>query len=549
MGGSRARWVALGILCSRISGLARSKAFAWFFGTGPHKDALDIALRLPNLVQNLLGDQAMSAAFIPVMSRLLGEGRREEARRFAGAILGLVALTVFGAVLIGIAAAPLIVTVFSPGLVHDAARVAEGTATVDRFPLTVAAIRIVFPMVGLLVIAAWAQGILNSHRRFFLPYVAPVAWNGAIIATLLVVTNRSGGIEAVTTSDLAARLATLDRWLTSVCAGAVVGAALQLAVQLPLVLKLLGGVRPTLDRADANVGTALRAFGPALAGRGVVQLSLYLDQILASFLAPSGISLISYAALLYSLPVSAFAMSVAASELPELSRRSADQLERVQARVTRGLRQTAFLVVPTVVGYWAFGFVIVGFLRGGAFGVDDQWLVYLVLCGYTLGLPASTISRLLQNTFFAFGDTRTPARIAAVRVLTAVSVGVTLMIPFDRVSLNELVGISSGEPLFLGALGLSIGAGVSGWVELLLLRRALVPRLPGLRLPVAYVGGQVVLAMLVAIPAAALWWSLRAAPVWCTTIAVPSTYAVAYLAVAWYKRSPELDLWLGRGGD
>ncbi len=331
----------------------------------------------------------------------------------------------------------------------------------------------------------------------------------------------------------------------------MVGAALQLAVQLPLVLRELGGVRPSLDHADTQVRVALRAFGPALAGRGVVQLSLYLDQLLASFLIAGGISGLSYAGLLYALPVSAFAMSVAASELPELSRHSVDGTDGRDAmrdRVTSGLRQTAFLVIPTVVGYLAFGYVIVGFLRGGAFDTDDQWLVYLLLCGYTLGLPATTTSRLLQNTFFALGDTKTPARAAAIRVATGAIIGVSLMLPLDRISVTAHVGPSQGPALFLGALGLSLGAGISGWVELALLRRALRRRLPGLVLPVPYVGRQAVTAVLTALPAAALWWTLRDAPSWWATVAVPGAFAITYLGVARARRSPELARWLGRRG-
>lgn len=533
--GGGARQVALGILTSRLAGLVREKLFAYFFGVGAHADVFRAALRAPNLLQNLLGEQTLSAAFIPIYSRLLGAGRSDDAGRFAGAIFGLLTAVVAVLVAAGVLLARPLVALLVPGFVGDAAAVAAGEMTVDRFELTVAAARWIFPMTGLLVLSAWALGVLNSHRRFFLPYFAPVLWNAAIVGGLLI----------------AIPWGARDRWLMAACIGALVGGALQFGVQLPLVLQLVPRFRPSLSLRMLEVRESLRALGPALAGRGAVQLSLYLDQLLASLLAAGAVGAIGWAGLIAGLPLAVFGSSVAAAELPELAREdSAAGRGAMARRIDRGVRQSAFVLLPATIGFFIFGLLVVGLLlEGGQFGREDAWLVTAVLWGYTLGLPASTLSRLLQNTFYALGDTRTPARVAFVRVLGSAALGWALMVWLDRYTVAAVFGLEgAGKGLFLGALGLSLAAGVVGWVELWLLRRALCGALPELRLPAAHLLRRLLLALGTALPAAGVWWGLGGSSTPAAAVLVLGVYGVSYLGVAWWWRLDELGLWLGRLG-
>jgi putative peptidoglycan lipid II flippase len=534
--------VAAGILSSRIVGLLRSSALAHYFGVGPHVDVLNMALRAPNFLQNLLGEGTLSAAFIPLYTRMIHEGRREEAGRFAGAIFGLLAATAGLLALLGVIFAEPITSVLAMGFLGDA----KNTA-VDRFDLTVAAVRIIFPMTAFLVLSAWALGVLNSHRRFFLPYFAPVAWNAAIIAALVWA---GFGRSA---RDLPA--AALDRLLFAACWGALAGGLLQFLVQLPLVARLMRGFRLSLSPRVPGVREALAAFGPVLAGRGVVQLAGYLDLFLASFLAAGAVSALGYAQTLYLLPIGLFGMSVAAAELPEMSRLRREGGDEALARellprVRRSLRQMAFLNVPTFAGYLAFGFLLVGVLfRRGSFGEQDNWLVYLVLCGYTLGLLASTSSRLLQNTFYALGETRAPARIAAARVAVSALLGGALMALLDRYSVLSLVEVPAGEtPLFLGALGLALASGVGAWLELLMLRRTLARRVPGPLLPGRETGKMLGLALAAGLSAGLLWWLLPPLPLLVRGLLVVGAYGIVYLLLARFVMPEELGVWIGRFG-
>ncbi|MFL6293790.1 MAG: murein biosynthesis integral membrane protein MurJ [Thermoanaerobaculia bacterium] len=518
--------VALGILSSRLIGFVRERAYAHFLGVGPHMDVLRVAFRAPNVIQNLLGEGTLSAAFIPIYSRLLEEGKEEEAGRFAGAVFGLLLAAASAFSLLGVLLARPIVAVLAGGFVRE-------SGPVDRYELAVAAARIVFPMTGFLVLSAWALGVLNSHRKFFLPYFAPIVWNAAIIAAMVWVGSGSDR----------------NRLLFAVCWGGLLGGLLQFLVQLPNVAREMRGFKLSFSTRVPGVRQALAAFAPVVAGRGVVQLSGYLDLFLASWLIVGAPSVLTYAQTPYMLPVSLFGMSVAAAELPELSRLGrSGGTDALLARVRGSLRKMAFLNVPTCVGYLAFGYLIIGLLlRTGSFRETQNWLVYLTLCGYTVGLVATTSSRLLQNTFYALGEARTPARIAVWRVALSTLLAVPLMFLLDRVAVTDLVH-AAGDPLRMGAVGLSLASGVASWLELLLLRRAAARSAPGALVPWRDLGRMTLLAGAAAVPAALVWRALPPLHVARQGLAVVGVYALGYLLLARVTGAEELGFWLGRFG-
>jgi putative peptidoglycan lipid II flippase len=447
--------IAAGIFLSRIAGLVRERVIATCFGTGLHADVFSAGLRLPNAVQNLLGEGTLSASFIPVYSELLGQGRTREAGRVAGAMFALLLAVAGGIALLGVVLAPVLVAVFTPGF--------EG----HRRELMIMVVRILFPMTGLLVLSAWALGILNSHRQFFVPYFAPVLWNAAIIAALLAF---AGG--------------DLDRLLAAAAWGALVGGALQFAFQLPWVLRLDREIRLNRGRGEPAFREAVRNAGPAILGRGVVQISAYADLLLASLLAIGAVSRLRYAQTLYVLPISLFAMSIAAAELPELARERGALADALRARLVAAARRVAFFIVPSLVAFVALGRPLVaGLYQSGQFRAADVDLVWLTLVGYSLGMMASTSTRLYQSAFYALRDTRTPARVAALRVLVAALAGAVLMLQFEPIELGRWSlpgGIWSTlriEGLPLGPVGLALGAAIGAWLEWALLRRSLAGRI------------------------------------------------------------------------
>lgn len=333
-----------------------------------------------------------------------------------------------------------------------------------------------------------------------------------------------------------------DHLLISFCWGAVVGGALQFLVQLPGVARVVRGFRLSFSTAVPGVGEALRAWGPVVAGRGVVQIAGYVDLFLATLLATGAAGADRYAQMLYILPISLFGMSIAASELPELSRLRAEAARpALLDRVRSALGTVAFLNVPTVVGYLAFGYLVVGAVyRRGSFGGADNGLVYLALCGYSTGILATTSSRLLQNTFYALGDTRSPARLAVLRVAASAVLALPLMFWLDRYPVPALFGPPPAQRLYLGTLGLSIASGCGAWIELLSLRAALRRRLPAFDLPWRDDLRIILLALAATLPAALLWSVLSLPPGLPTALPVLALYGLAYLLAARLAGRPEI---------
>jgi putative peptidoglycan lipid II flippase len=545
-GRSAAGLVAAGIFLSRMMGLVRESAIGFFFGLGPHADVFRVALKTPNFLQNLLGEGTISAAFIPTYSRMIEEGRRQAAGRFAGAILGLLIAVTAAVVIAGILLARPVMTLLLPGWLADDARVAAGELSIDRFELVVDMVRITFPMAGVLVLSAWALGVLNSHRKFFLPYVAPVFWNVAIVAGLAVAAFGMLDVPAGALASLSPEEGT--RVLVAGLIGALIGGVLQFGVQLPGVFREIRGFRPSLSREVEGVRPALRAFWPVVLGRGAYQVSGYIDTFLAGFLAAGAVAAQNAALVLYLLPISLFGMSVAASELPELSRISAEQRAAFLDRVERSLRQILFLVIPTAVGYLAFGLLVIGaFYERGAWGPADTWLVYLVLGAYTVGLVATTATRLIQNAFYALDDTKTPARIAFARLALSAVSGAALMLMLDAVALGDVIDLPpGGRALRLGSVGLAIGAAAGAWLEVALMARALRRRDASFALPWAPAGRMAALACVAAIPAAGAWWLLPVLPIVVDAAAVLAVYAGSYLWLAGRLGFEEREAWIGR---
>jgi putative peptidoglycan lipid II flippase len=512
-------FVAAGILCSRLAGLVRLRVFAHYFGLeSDAADAFNAAFRIPNFLQNLFGEGALSASFIPVYAALVARGDRREADRVAGAVAALLALVVAILVLAGVLATPLLIAAIAPGF------------TGEKRDLTIQIVRILFPGAGLLVLSAWCLGVLNSHHKFLLSYTAPVMWNAAMIATLV-------GFGAHTPLP---RLAVLLAW------GSVAGSALQFAVQLPSVLRVapdvVSGMVQRADTIRNHVRTVTRNFVPVFISRGVVQVSAYIDALLASLLPTGAVTGLSNAQLLYTLPVSLFGMSVAAAELPAMSAVSApatgvnDSTNRVdhsalRARLDAGLRQIAFFVVPSAMGFLALGDVVAAaLLQTGRFRREDAVYVWGILAGSAVGLLASTLGRLYSSTYYALRDTRTPLRFAMVRVALTTILGYLFAIPLPR-----WLGLA---PLW-GAAGLTASAGLAGWVEMLLLRASLNDRIGRTGLPVAYVAKL----WTAAAAGAAVAWAVRLAipalhPV-ITAMLVLGPYGVIFFVMTFALRIPE----------
>jgi putative peptidoglycan lipid II flippase len=504
--GRAATLVAAGILVSRLAGLIRRRVFAHYFGLSDEGDAFDAGFRIPNFLQNLFGEGALSASFIPVYAGLLAGGDRRAADRVAGAVASILALLVSVLVLLGVLATPLLIDAIAPGFAGA------------KRELTIQIVRVLFPGTGLLVLSAWCLGVLNSHHRFFLSYTAPVMWNAAMIAAMMIY-GRSSSLP---------QLAVILAW------GSVIGSALQFAVQVPVVMKVAPHVKLALDLASEHVKTVVRNFTPALISRGVVQVSAYIDALIASLLPTGAVAAVTSAQILYTLPVSLFGISVSAAELPAM----AGAVEKIPERLNSGLRRIAFFVVPSAVAFMALGDVVTAtLLVTGRFGYDDAVYVWAILAGSGIGLLPSTLGRLYSSSFYALRDTRTPLRYAIVHVAVATALGYLFAIP-----LPVAIGI---EPSW-GAAGLTLAAGIGAWVEMLMLRRALNVRIGQTGLPFNFTA-KLWSAAIVA--AAAAWMVKTALPATHPVIAgalILGPYGIVFFGAAFLLRIPEASTAISR---
>ncbi|HEX7673666.1 MAG TPA: murein biosynthesis integral membrane protein MurJ [Bdellovibrio sp.] len=431
--------VGMGIFFSRIAGLVRERVFAHYFGNSDAGDAFKAALKIPNFLQNLFGEGVLSASFIPVYASLLAKKHDEDAAKVASVIGSLLFLMTSILVLSGVFATPFLIELIAPGF------------TGEKRELTIKIVQILFPGTGFLVMSAWCLGILNSHKKFFLSYVAPVIWNVTIIATLMLWGGKQGQFDlAITVS-----------W------GLVAGSFLQFFVQLPSALRLGKKIRPSF-MFTSSVKTIVGNFVPVVVSRGVVQVSAYIDNMLASLLPTGAVSSLAYAQTLYLLPVSLFGMSVSAAELPTMSQATGSEEEvrkYLQDRLNKGLAQIAFFIIPSVVAFLLLGDLIVGAVfQTGQFDANSTRTVWLVLIGSTVGLLASTLGRLYSSTFYSLKDTRTPLKFAIIRVVfTTVLGGLFAFV------LPKMLGLDASW----GTPGLTASAGLAGWIEFFLLRKSL----------------------------------------------------------------------------
>lgn len=447
---SGAIFIAIGIFLSRIAGLVRERALAHYFGNSDVSDAFKAALKIPNFLQNLFGEGALSASFIPVYSELISRDEEKAA---------IVAKSVFYLMFCVISVLCTIGVVFTPQLIDLVAPGFSG----EKRSLTILLVQILFPGTGLLVLAAWCLGVLNSHRHFFLSYFAPVIWNITIIATLIIfgqiVLNK---MNQYSETNL----------VIVTCIGVSIGSLLQFLIQLPKVLTYVKLNPNDIDFKDRDLRLIVKNFGPALISRGIVQISAYIDNIIASYLATGAISGLAFSQTISTLPISLFGISISQSELTNVSRASGSVEEKENYLIERlqlSFRKLNFFIIPTVFCFIVLGDILISTLfQTGQFTRETTNYVWTILIASSFGLLGQTKSRVLSSSFYALKDTKTPMRVAFVRVFVTTVLGI-----FFALYLHNILGISS----YFQASLLALSFGIAAAIEFFILKHLLEKKL------------------------------------------------------------------------
>lgn len=424
-------------LLSRLLGFVRDMVLARLFGASLAADAFFVAFRIPNLFRELLAEGTMSAAFVPVFTEKLARGDRDGAWALASRVFTLLLILLVAVVALGIAAAPLIVRVMAPGFAHDP----------GQEQLTVLLTRIMFPYLLFIGLSALAMGILNAHRAFALPALAPFCFNLALISAALWLA------PAFAEPTLA------------VAWGVVAGGAAQLLLQVPGLVRKRMVPRLAFAPRDPEVRRIGRLMLPVVFGLSVTQVNLLVNTLLASLLATGSVSYLYYGMRLIQFPLGVFGVALATAILPSLSTQAAKgDLTGLQSGVADALKLVAFVTVPAMAGLIALRVPIISVLfERGAFDAAATRGVAIAVAAYAAGLWAFAAVRIVAATFYALQDTTTPVRAAAIAMAVNVALNLALLKP-------------------LGHGGLALATSLAAMLNLTLLVYALRARLAGLAL-------------------------------------------------------------------
>ncbi len=432
--------VSLLTLASRITGLLRETLMAALFGVSPLTDAFNVAFRIPNLFRRVLGEGAFSQAFVPVLAASKAEQGEAGAKALIDSVATLLAWLLVLLCVAGVLGAPLLVWAMASGLKQ----------TAHGFEAAVVMTRWMFPYIGFMSLVALAGGILNTWRQFAVPAASPVLLNLALIASMVLGGPwfQQHGIEPIYAQ----------------CVGVMLGGLLQLAMQVPALLRL--GLLPRIGLSLGAVKTAwanptarkvAKLMLPALLGVSVAQISLLINTQIASHLAPGSVSWITYADRLMEFPTAMLGVALGVVLMPQLAA-ARGQLAQDQARYSAlldwGLRLVVLLAVPCAVALLVFAMPLVAVLfHYGAFTDTDAQRTTAALTNYGVGLLGIVAVKVLAPGYYARHDMRTPMLIA-VTVLVFTQVLNYLLVPYLQ---HAALTLSIAIGALLNALWLLVG--------------------------------------------------------------------------------------------
>ena len=437
-------------LLSRVTGLARELLIASTFGASAMTDAFNVAFRIPNLFRRLFAEGAFSQAFVPVLAATKEREGEEATRLLVDRVASLLVWALLLTCVLGVAGAPVLVWLMASGL-QQSPRSFEAAVFMTRW---------MFPYIGFMSLVALSAGVLNTFKRFAVPAATPVLLNVCMIAAAWLGAPwlKTQGIEPI----------------YALGAGVMLGGFLQLAVQIPALLRLgmlpqfslgLGGLRAAWG--DAGTRSILRLMLPALLGVSVAQISLLINTQIASHLQAGSVSWLTYADRLMEFPTALLGVALGVVLMPQLAAsRAANDTDKYSAMLDWGLRLVVLLAVPSAVALLTFAQPLVATLyHYGAFTDGDVLQTTRALMGYGLGLLGLVAIKVLAPGFYANQDIRTPVRIAIVVLV-----------------LTQLMNLVLVPYLQHAGLALAIGIGAlinAGWLLVGLIRRGSYRPLPG----------------------------------------------------------------------
>ncbi|MCB9965506.1 MAG: murein biosynthesis integral membrane protein MurJ [Rhodospirillales bacterium] len=414
---------------SRIGGFVRDVMTANILGAGPVADAFFVALKLPNFFRKVTAEGAFSVSFVPKYAEVLEKDGQERAELFASRTFSMMLLWLSGLTLFFMAIMPVVIYLIAPGFQDDP----------ERYDLAVILSRITFPYLLLMSLTALLGGVMNAHDKFGPFAFAPTLFNLSLIVALLCTGYFENAGYAMSWGVFAAGvLQFLYLWISARRAG------LKITLTKPVM--------------SDNIKAVFRRMGPGLIGAGVLQINLFADLMIASFLQEGSISYLYYADRLNQLPLGVIGIAVGTALLPMLTREmAANNRDEARKLFNRALEVCLLLGLPAACGLLIIPHLLIQALfEHGAFTASDTYLTGYVLIGYAVGLPAYIGVKVLSSTFWAQGDTKTPVKIAIMTTSANIILGLTLI-------------------QFIGVMGITLATGLTGWMQYFLLKARVSP--------------------------------------------------------------------------
>jgi putative peptidoglycan lipid II flippase len=404
-------------MVSRVLGYVRDFFIARVFGAGLATDAFFVAFKIPNLLRRLFAEGAFAQAFVPILGEQRHRGSPEATKTLIDAVATLLFLALVIAAAVGMAAAPLIVYATAPGFAGEP----------GKFALTVTLLRITFPYIVFISLVALAAGVLNTWSRFAVPALTPALLNVAFIVGAAFFADR------------------FDPPVLVLAWAVFAGGLLQLAFQVPFLLKLGLLPRWRLDLSHPGMRRVLGLMLPAAFGVSVSQISLLLNQIFASFLPTGSVSWLYYADRLMELPAGVLGVAVGTILLPSLSRYHAAANSAEYSRLLDwGLRITVLLAVPAAAALAVLALPLVTMLfQYGRFGVEDTWMTRQALVAYSVGLVGMILVKILAPGFYARQNVTTPVKIGIVTLVATQLMNLAFVVPLRHAGLALAIGLGA----------------------------------------------------------------------------------------------------------
>lgn len=404
-------------LISRILGFLRDVLIARIFGAGMASDAFFVAFRIPNLLRRLFAEGAFSQAFVPILAEYKNRRTEEETRDLIDHVATLLGITLCIITLLGVLAAPVIIYFSAPGFSVDQ----------EKFALTIELLRITFPYILFISFVALAGGILNTYSKFSVPAFTPVLLNLSFIGC------------ALWLAPL------LDPPVLALAWAVFIGGVLQLAFQVPFLMRIKRMPRIRLKSGDTGAWRVLKLMGPAVFGVSVGQISMLINTIFASLLVTGSVSWLYYADRLMEFPAGLLGVALGTILLPSLSRHYASNSNENYSRLLDwGLRLTVMLTLPAAVALALLATPLIATLfYYGAFTAEDVWMTRQALIAYSIGLLGLILVKVLAPGFYARQNIKTPVKIAVITLIATQLMNLAFIFPLQHAGLALAIGLGA----------------------------------------------------------------------------------------------------------